>query len=71
MTRTGRIFLGLAMTLCLLHVGAKGVPTTDDIRQMLADKQYRRVLREVARVSALKGEDAAAYDKVQPLLQRG
>jgi hypothetical protein len=71
MTRMGRIFLGVAMTLCLLHVGAKGVPTTDEIRQMLADKQYRRVLREVARVSALKGEDAAAYDKGQLLLLRG
>ena len=60
MTRLCTIPLAL---LCLLFIGAKGVPTTDEIRQMLADKQYRRVLREVARAQALKGDDAAGYDR--------
>jgi hypothetical protein len=68
MTRLRTIPLAL---LCLLLVGAKGVPTTDEIRQMLDEKQYRRVLREVARAQALKGDDAAAYDKGQLLVLRG
>jgi hypothetical protein len=68
MTRLRTIPLAL---LCVLLVGAKGVPTTDEIRQMLDEKQYRRVLREVARAQALKGDDAAVYDKGQLLLLRG
>src|SRR5688572_19628242 len=51
------VLLALLGLLC----AARGVPTTDQIRGMLADKQYKRVLREVARAMALKGDDAAAY----------
>jgi hypothetical protein len=56
--------------LSLLALGAKGVPTTDEIRQMLDDKQYKRVLREVARAMALKGDDAIGYDRGKLLLIR-
>ena len=57
--------------LCLALVAAgREVPTTVELRQMVADKQFKRVLREVARAMQLKGDDAAAYDRGELLLIR-
>jgi hypothetical protein len=58
------------LALLSLLLAARGVPTTEEIRQMLADKQHKRVLREVARALHLKGDDAAAYDRGELLLLR-
>ena len=58
------------LVMCTLLVAAREVPTTAEIRQMVAEKQYKRVLREVARAMQLKGDDAAAYDRGELLLLR-
>jgi hypothetical protein len=53
-----------------LVVGAKGVPTTSEMRQMIDDKQYKRAMREIARAMAIKGDAAASYDRGELLLLR-
>ena len=65
-----RIIRAVLSIGCLLLVGATGVPTTPQIRQMLADKQYKRVLREVARAMSLRGDDAVGYDRGELTLIR-
>ncbi|HEV2295767.1 MAG TPA: hypothetical protein VGR35_18105 [Tepidisphaeraceae bacterium] len=60
----------LLSLLCLLVVGAREVPSPDQMRQLISDKQYKRALREIARAMQLKGDDAAAYDRGELLLIR-
>ena len=60
----------LLLLLCPLLVAAREVPTTAEIRQMVAEKQFKRVLREVARAMQLKGDDAVGYERGELLLLR-
>ncbi|MGB7156771.1 MAG: hypothetical protein WBD40_01815 [Tepidisphaeraceae bacterium] len=66
-----RPFHLLALLLLLALVGAKEVPSAPELRQMLMQKQYKSVLREVARAMAIKGDEAANYDRGELLLIRG
>ncbi len=43
--------------LCSLLVAAREIPSAEEIRGMVNDRQYKRVLREVARAMQLKGDD--------------
>lgn len=58
------------LVMCPLLAAAREVATTAEIRQMVTDKQFKRVLREVARAMQLKGDDAAPYDRGELLLLR-
>ncbi len=60
----------LLSLLCFLLVGAREVPSSSEMRQMVNDKQHKRALREIARALHLKGDDAAAYDRGELLLIR-
>ncbi len=56
--------------LCLFLVAAREIPSVEQMRGMVTDKQFKRVLREVARAMQLKGDEATAYDRGQLLLIR-
>ena len=58
------------LAMCPVLAAGREVPTTPEIRQMVTEKQFKRVLREVARAMQLKGNDAAAYDRGELLLLR-
>src|SRR5687767_4551106 len=60
------------LPLLLAFLGARELPTTADLRTMLEGKQYKLVMREVARAMSVKRNDAAiAYDRGELLLIRG
>ena len=56
--------------LCLSLVAAREIPSTEAMRQMVTDKQFKRALREIARAMQLKGDEAVGYDRGQLLLIR-
>ncbi|MDQ3440347.1 MAG: hypothetical protein M3478_08370 [Planctomycetota bacterium] len=60
----------ILLVMCPLLVAAREVPSTAEIRQRVAEKQFKRVLREVARAMQLKGDDAAGHDRGELLLIR-
>jgi len=62
----------LSLLLLPAVLGAKELPTTAELRTMLDAKQYKAVMREVARAMSVKGNDGAiAYDRGELLLIRG
>lgn len=67
----------LLLTLSLVtpnapaHTGPNDLPTVDSLQRLLDDKDYQGVVREAARLAAIKRDAAASIDRYAVLMLKG
>jgi len=61
----------LLLSICSITRAADPAQTPDQLKQMYTDGKYKELIPQINRALALKGPDAAQYDKHDLLLMKG